>query len=50
MEMEAPFDGLLFNVSVKMSKILLFHVTKPKNEVLSVIEIPPFILCLFLFY
>ena len=28
-----------FTVSVKMPK---FHVTKPKNEVLSVIEVPPF--------
>ena len=32
-----------FTVSVKMPKIeLLFHVTKPKNEVFSVIEVPPF--------
>ena len=27
---------------VKISKIKLFHVTKPKNKMLSVIEVPPF--------
>ena len=27
---------------VKMPKIKLFHVTKPENEMLSVIEVPPF--------
>ena len=31
-----------FTISVKMPKILLFHVTKPKNEVFSIIEVPPF--------
>ena len=31
-----------FTVSVKMPKIQLFYVTEAKNEVLSVIEVPPF--------
>ena len=30
-----------FTVSVKMPKILLFHVTMPKNKVFSVIDVPP---------
>ena len=30
-------------VSVKLPKIYLFHVTKPKNEVFSVIDVPLFI-------
>ena len=34
--------SVFFTVSVKMPKIELFHVTKPKNEVFSVIEVPPF--------